>query len=36
MPTRVVERNPAVERLAETVAMRRQRCDEHIEPRGTV
>ena len=30
MPTRVVERNPAVERLAETVTMRRQLCDEHI------
>src|SRR6516164_7292762 len=30
MPTRAVERNPAVERLAETVTMRRQLCDEHI------
>ena len=30
MPTRVVERNPDVERLAETVTMRRQLCDEHI------
>jgi transposase len=30
MPTRVVERNPAVELLAETVTMRRQLCDEHI------
>jgi len=30
MPTRVVERNPAIERLAETVTMRRQLCDEHI------
>jgi hypothetical protein len=30
MPTRVVERNPAVERLAETVTMRRQLCDEHV------
>src|SRR5262249_54030026 len=30
MPTRVVERNPALERLAETVTMRRQLCDEHI------
>src|SRR5215471_7304622 len=30
MPTRVVERNPVLERLAETVTMRRQLCDEHI------
>jgi hypothetical protein len=30
MPTRVVERNPAIERLAETVTMRRQLCDEQI------
>ena len=30
MPTRVVERNPAIERLAETVTMRRQPCDEQI------
>lgn len=30
MPTKVVERNPAIERLAETVTMRRQLCDEHI------
>jgi transposase len=30
IPTRVVERNPAVERLAETVTMRRQLSNEHI------
>ena len=30
MPTRVVERNQAIERLAETVTMRRQLCDERI------
>ena len=30
MPTRVVERNVAVERLAEIVTMRRQLCDEHV------
>jgi transposase len=30
MPTRVIERNPALERLTETVTMRRQLCDEHI------
>ena len=30
MPTRVVQRNDAVERLAEIVTMRRQLCDEHV------
>jgi transposase len=30
MPTRVVQRDPAVERLAEIVTMRRQLCDEHV------
>jgi transposase len=29
MPTRVVQRDEAVERLAEIVTMRRQLCDEH-------
>src|SRR5262249_55889845 len=30
MPTRVVQRDAAVERLAEIVTMRRQLCDEHV------
>ena len=30
MPTRVVQRDDAVERLAEIVTMRRQLCDEHV------
>lgn len=30
MPTRAVERHPAIERLTETVTMRRQLCDEHV------
>ena len=30
MPTRVVQRDAAVERLAEIVNMRRQLCDEHV------
>src|ERR1700719_705498 len=30
MPTRVVQRDGAVERLAEVVTMRRQLCDEHV------
>ena len=30
MPTRVIQRNEAVERLAEIVMMRRQLCDEHV------
>jgi transposase len=30
MPTRVVQRDEAVERLAEVVTMRRQLCDEHV------
>jgi transposase len=30
MPTRAMQSNPAVERLAETVAMRRQLCNEHV------
>jgi transposase len=30
MPTRVVRRDDAVERLAEIVTMRRQLCDEHV------
>ena len=30
MPTRVVQRDNAVERLAEVVTMRRQLCDEHV------
>jgi len=30
MPTREMQSDPAVERLAETVAMRRQLCDEHV------
>jgi transposase len=30
MPTRAVRSDPAVERLAEIVAMRRQLCDEHV------
>src|SRR3977135_2616499 len=30
MPTRVVQRDDAVERLAEIVPMRRQLCDEHV------
>jgi transposase len=30
MPTREVQSDPAVDRLAETVAMRRQLCDEHV------
>src|ERR1700751_2803883 len=30
MPTRVVQRDPATEQLAEVVTMRRQLCDEHV------
>jgi transposase len=30
MPTRVIQRNEAAERLAEIVMMRRQLCDEHV------
>src|SRR5215204_2233690 len=30
MPTRIVQRDSAVERLAEIVAMRRQLCNEHV------
>jgi hypothetical protein len=30
MPTRVVQRDDAVDRLAEIVTMRRQLCDEHV------
>jgi len=30
MPTRVVQRDPAAEQLAEVVTMRRQLCDEHV------
>src|SRR5206468_8407383 len=30
MPTRVVQRDAAVERLAEIVTLRRQLCDEHV------
>ena len=30
MPTRAVQRNPVVERLAEIVTMRRQLCEEHV------
>ena len=30
MPTRVVQHDPATERLAEVVTMRRQLCDEHV------
>src|SRR5262245_32290020 len=30
MPTRVVQRDAAVEKLAEIVTMRRQLCDEHV------
>src|SRR2546423_10023814 len=30
MPTRAVQRDDAVERLAEIVTMRRQLCDEHV------